>query len=563
MAADGLVHLRLTAGRHELASSGFLIYPEVTTAAAQIAARPTVAPAALRRGPDLPVLKTAWQYTGLELTPQPLRVAAVTASEPGKAPLERLVDGAYRASTNSVAFPTGKAVTVTIELAAEARVETILLREWHMNPQWDLGERSVKISSDGFARDVRTVPGPFVDKGRDSFGSNVNTLMLLPVGQQARQIGLTVTPARPECHVYLAEIEVSGSLAGATPEISAAASGDLDGDGTAELVAGTAGGQVQALSSAGQPRWSARVNAAGPVNDLACIDVDGDGRAEVVYGGDDGRLGLLAPDGNPVWEITLPPFRGISSHLRTIFPADVNGDGTPEIGCGCASWQYFAVDATGKQLWGNVIYAHSATVGQAADIDGDGKQEIIAGNNYYTLNVIDHDGRRLWTGGNIGPEMTAVAAINVDTDPQPELLTGVDGGLLYCYDGNGKKLWEANLGDKVTRILGLDVNADGQQEIVCAAESAHVFALGRDGALLWRTPLPDGAADMALAQDNSLLVAAGNAGVLRLDSAGRLTAAGAVGARVLRVLPAGDGGVAATGDGRLMGIDLATAAERR
>jgi hypothetical protein len=555
-AADGLATLKLTAGYHELTSSGFLAWPEVAAAAAQVAARPALAGGGATPAPDLPSLKTLWQYAGFDTTPVPLRIASVQASEPGKAPLERLYDGEYKASTNSVGFPVGKPVTITLELTSEAEVRTVLLREWHMLPQWDLGERTLEVSSDGFAKDVRRVAGPFVDRGRDSFGSNVNTLMELPVGQRARQIRLTASPARPECYVYLAEIALHGNLPGATPQLTASAVGDLDGDGTPEVVVGTASGQIQALDAAGKPRWSYRPTERGPANDLACIDVNGDGKAEVIYGGNRGRLGLLGPDGKPVWEITLPPFRGVNSDVKTIFPADVNGDGTPEIVCGCASWQYFALDAAGKELWRNTIYAHSATAGQAADLDGDGKQEVIAGNNYYTLNVIDHDGGRLWRSSNIGPEMTAVAALNLDADPQPEVLTGVDGGLLYCYDGDGRKLWEANLGDKVTRILSLDVNGDGQAEIVCAAESAHVFALARDGSILWRSPLPDGAADLMLTQDGALLAAAGSAGALRLDPAGKVTAAGAAGSRIQRLLPCGTGAVAITSDGKVLGLDL-------
>jgi hypothetical protein len=265
---------------------------------------------------------------------------------------------------------------------------------------------------------------------------------------------------------------------------------------------------------------------------------------------------MLGPDGQLAWEVVLPKFRGITSDVETVFPADLNGDGRAEIVCGCASWQYFALDAAGKQLWSNVIYAHSATVGQAADVDGDGKQEVIAGNEYYCLNLIGHDGKRLWSTGSIGPEMTAVGAVNVDADPQPEILVGVDGGYLHCFDGDGKELWRVNLGDRVTRIIGMDVNGDGRDEIVCSAESSHVFAVGRDGAILWRTGVPDGAADLAVTTEGTLVAAAGSGGIIELDKSGKPMAAGTTGARIERVLSCGDRAVAVTSDGKVVAWNL-------
>ncbi|MBM4049924.1 MAG: hypothetical protein FJ279_32915, partial [Planctomycetes bacterium] len=421
-----------------------------------------------------------------------------------------------------------------------------------------ISDRKLELSSDGFKQDVRAVPVPFVNAGEQRFGGNVNTLFEAKVGQKARQIRLTLTPARPECTVYLAEVELHGVRPGATTPITACATGDLNGDGKAEVVVGSASGGIRALTADGQPLWTFASDDRAAINCLACADVDGDGKAEVMYG-TAGRLGLLGSDGKERWRAEPPKFRGLTSDVMTVFPADVNGDRKTEIVCGCASWQYFAYDAQGKMVWKNIIYAHSATVGCAADVDGDGKDEIVAGNVYYRLNLIDHDGKRLWNAGNLGPEMTAVAAADVNGDKRPEILTGVDGGNLHCYDRTGKELWVINLGDKVTRILAVDLNGDGKDEIVCSAESAHVFALNTDGRILWRTALPDGVSDLALVRGKGkalFVAAAGTAGVAVLDGDGKVLAVATTQDRANSVLLSDGRAFATTAKGAVEAFEL-------
>ncbi|MBU0611553.1 MAG: VCBS repeat-containing protein, partial [Armatimonadetes bacterium] len=528
----------------------------------QTQALPAMDVARAAGGPAATAPKPAWEAPGFDPVPSPLPIAEVSCDpEPtGRyAPVAKLFDGLYAGSTNSVMWAPGKTAVVNVALVEETRIRSVVLREWHMFENWAVKDRKLEISSDGFQKDIRLVPGAFADAGTQSWGSNVNSIFELPVGLQGKHLRLTFTPANEQSSVYVAEVEILGLRAGQSPQITALAAGNLNGDGPRQVVIGGALGQVRALDATGKTVWEYATKERARLNSLACADVNGDGRDEVMFGQDGEKLGLLSSAGKLLWTAQPPRFRGIASDVMTVFPGDVTGDGRPEIICGVKSWQYFAYDAAGQQLWGHVIYAHAATVGCAADLDADGKQEIVAGDVYYTLNVIDHDGTRLWRSGNVGPEITAVAAADVTGDGRPEVFTGVDGGTLYANDATGKLLWELNLGDKITRMLPLDVDGDGKQELICAAESACVFAVDGAGKIVWRAGLPDGCADLALLTGEGgpkLIASCGAAGVAVIAKDGKIEARHALLARAESLVLVGNQAVVTESNGQVAAVKL-------
>ncbi|MWG33169.1 outer membrane protein assembly factor BamB family protein [Halomarina oriensis] len=104
---------------------------------------------------------------------------------------------------------------------------------------------------------------------------------------------------------------------------------DGDGDGTAELYAGTLDGEVLAIDvTNGDGEWRTTVSADGaPVWSPVTADVDGDGDQEVVVTSRDGTVTVLAGDDGRVlatYERSVP----IETHVT---PADLDDDGTPEL----------------------------------------------------------------------------------------------------------------------------------------------------------------------------------------------------------------------------------------
>ena len=558
---DGMATVSVPAGRHALAfepraiSEGVL---ECIRAAEAI--EPAPGPAGLS-GPEASRLAPVWLRAAFEPPKEVLPVASVDCREAHHGrygPATKLVDGEFSSSLVSVMWPPGATPTITLTLRDEAPVSSVVLREWHMAESWDIGSRRLEVSSDGFRDDVRRVDGAFEEVGAQRWGGNVNTLMSIPVDQRVRQLRLTVSPAREDSHVYLAEVEVRGARPGRSAEISVLATGRLAPSGDGCVVSASETGEIRAFAADGGPLWSHRLEQGNTVHALACADVDGDGRDEVMYGAAGSRLGLLSAEGRELWHADPPVFRGIPGDVMTVFPADVNGDGRPEVVCGCRNWQYFAYDAVGVMLWQHVIYAHSATVGCAADLDGDGKDEVVAGNAYYQLNIIDHDGTRFARADRFGPEQTAAAAGALDGNGTAAVLIGTDGGELICFEPSGRRRWTANVGDKVTRILVVPPLGGAPGRVVCAAESAHLFSFGATGELDWRTAVGDGVTDLAVLRTDErrcFAAAAGAEGVIVVGEDGGKLASGRTPGRVLRLAAIGGRVFVTTDRGELAAFD--------
>ncbi len=550
---DGLL---VTTGTTSLSPQGACELAELPAAAAAVRERVLAMPTSLATeagaGLQAPPLAQAWEAGGFDAPLEALPVASITADAEtyGRyGPVDKLIDGQFSSSTVSAQWEPGVTPTITLELAGETMIADVELRDWSaMNEDWASAEKRLQVSSDGFVNDVRDLGAAFVETGTQRWGGNVNAIFSAEVGQRAQQVRLVISAANDESRVYLAEVTIHGTRPAALPKITAVTSGDLAGDGTLAVVAGSESGQVRAFDAVGEVLWSVKTEGGAPINALACADLDGDGRDEVVYGDDGARLGLLSADGEPRWEVVPPKYRGIDSDVMNITPADITGDGRPEIIVGLRSWQYAAFDADGELLWKHVIYAHPATVCVAADFDGDGMPEFVGGNQYYRLNLIDTDGSTIYQADRFGPEQTAVAAADVDGDGLPEIIMGTDLGELICFDGvNPGRLWTQNVGDRVSRIVPADIDGDGVEEIVCAAESANVYAFEPDGELAWRTTLPGGVSDLMLLPGDEVrfAAAAGAAGVIVLDANGQIVASGATGERTL-ALAALDGRVAVT-----------------
>jgi hypothetical protein len=169
--------------------------------------------------------------------------------------------------------------------------------------------------------------------------------------------------------------------------------GDLDKNGTVEIVTGTekgGGPQIRIFNSNGQlinPGFFAYgTNFRGGVN-VAVGDLEGDGYLEIIAGAGFGggpHVRVFAPDGrciNPGFFAYDPKFRGGVN----VAVADVDADGKDEIITGAgygAGPEVKIFDKDGKKDGPSFFaFDKGARAGvrvSAADMDGDGQAEIIA-----------------------------------------------------------------------------------------------------------------------------------------------------------------------------------------
>jgi hypothetical protein len=161
---------------------------------------------------------------------------------------------------------------------------------------------------------------------------------------------------------------------------------DLDGDGTDDLVLGTASGRVLALDGAGQalPGW--------PVTAGLWPDLEVFGEAEAYVSG------------------ALNPQLG-QGIVATVAVGDLDGDGRPEVVAGTMTGQVFVWSAEGVLQDGFPLSIdgrdvseldkyhsydrHIAGAPTLADVDGDGDLEIIVAAGDQRLYVWHHDGSRM------------------------------------------------------------------------------------------------------------------------------------------------------------------------
>ncbi len=207
-------------------------------------------------------------------------------------------------------------------------------------------------------------------------------------------------------------------------------------------------------------------------------DIDNDGDAEIIIGSANWRAYTYDHNGELIWDECC------WAHTPSaVTVCDLDGDGLKEVLMGNISSIAIQVyDSTGKLLRG-VARGGATTALACADLDGNGKAELLVGDRSGRLWFQEWQGRQM-PMYNTGSDVTAVAIADLNGDGKLESVGASRNYILYAFDSDGALMWQSNLLAAVRDIATGDVLGDDAPEIICACEDKTVKIVSAEGEIV-------------------------------------------------------------------------------
>jgi hypothetical protein len=249
----------------------------------------------------------------------------------------------------------------------------------------------------------------------------------------------------------------------AVPTRSVLASGDVDGDGDADLVVAGNDGNFTLIRNDGAGSFTRTSGGANPFSGInngilstpALVDVNGDGRLDLVAAGEMKGLRTFINNGNGGFaEVTgaANPFNGLGAfHDAAAAFADIDNDGDVDLVVG----EYSGIFHTYKNVGGVFTEVTGAadplngfTVGSShakpafVDFDGDGDLDLVSGSFAGSYSAFRNNGDGSFTqlagtanpfAGINGGLMDSATFVDVTGDGRAEMVTGADSGGLRLF----------------------------------------------------------------------------------------------------------------------------------
>ena len=268
---------------------------------------------------------------------------------------------------------------------------------------------------------------------------------------------------------------------------SSPAVGDVDNDGSNELVFGSHDGGLYILSIVGNQEMVYLQNGY-IVGSPSLVDLDGDEDMEIVFttqrGSNSGELFAIHHDGADV-----DGFPVNINEKMLVGPGigDLENDGSIDIVICTWDDNIYAIDDSGNIKPGFPFLSTNRfnSPPTLVDIDNDGDLEIVAGNDSGILHILHHDGTEM-TSFNTGDDIRGgISVSDLNDDGSYEILfTGYDDYLHVWDPVLGQELpgWPIDLGtNSLSEPATADLDNDGDLEIIGANKNGQIFVFHHDG----------------------------------------------------------------------------------
>jgi hypothetical protein len=269
--------------------------------------------------------------------------------------------------------------------------------------------------------------------------------------------------------------------------------GDINGDGTPEVVITTADKWLYVVENDGRLAW--RYELVTVINDLRIADLDGDKQTAEIYVAGKTADVLLNHAGKPLSSRTFPEILA----TLALFAANLDEDQADELLAANMEGGVFVVDsAKVRDVTGftNIYMIQPALGLSSGDVDGDGRLEIVpspAGGS--ELYLLEENVKIVWQR-SIEGEVVMAQAGDVDGDGLAEVIALNDSWNLFLLEGNGQQVWQQPVlaaGQAITepkfgQLLIQDLDGNGQAEVIVLA-STTIYTFDGQGRRLWQQPL--------------------------------------------------------------------------
>ena len=273
--------------------------------------------------------------------------------------------------------------------------------------------------------------------------------------------------------------------------------GDIDGDGTHDVIISTDTGEIKAYTLSGLTLWSKSFGS--PERNLSVIRKGSE--RYVLFYNDKGFVHLLDSNGNNKWQLYFPQTKPINS----LSAADLDGDRVPEVVVGFKDASFSVYTISGSQ-WRNendfyrfyVLRLYTADfaateyeswdnypLGVKVDLSWIFPDVIASGERDPNIYLYDPTGKKMWQIENVYP-IEHIYSGDINNDQQMEVITAS-----YKYIqafGLEGKLWQ-NIVDSYVYSFGVgDINKDGRKEVAVGTVDGWIHLFDSKGYKVWNDP---------------------------------------------------------------------------
>lgn len=263
-----------------------------------------------------------------------------------------------------------------------------------------------------------------------------------------------------------------------------AAVGDIDNDGTLEIVALTAYGNARGGVNVFDANGNVLLATVTNNNPILCAptlaDINNDGNLEIIFNGR-GRASSNISAGIHVWNLQgeeLPgfPFEMPSTPAITPTLADIDGDGFLEIFASTTT-VLFCISHTGEEIYsvdGHEAYKYSYQSPLVVDFDGNGQWSLVGAchgdnANHYVRDALTGEYSNGWPKPVNSWTYSAPTVVKNHDDFAIFMGVSGEGDVFYQYETDGDLAagFPLNLESGIEGFISVaDIDGDGENEII-------------------------------------------------------------------------------------------------